>query len=214
MSPTSSGGTGPASRAGATPGPAPGVQGHRPRVPELLRRRPGRRVLHRGRQTADRGAHCRQRQRAVHPVHRWARTGAPAATHRRASRRPHSRTGGQRVRCRVLHVRRARPRAAHPSGPGCVAQPAAAVGVSVVALLYRCRELETLSEASYKRATMRTSRLGWRTHEPGGTCRSSCEPCLRGRAGGAVRVARGRWPVSGPAWTRYPAGRRARPMRW
>jgi hypothetical protein len=31
---------------------------------------------------------------------------------------------------------------------------------------------------------------------------------LRGRAGGAVRVARGRWPVSGSAWTRYPAGRR------
>jgi Zn-dependent peptidase ImmA (M78 family)/transcriptional regulator with XRE-family HTH domain len=40
-------------------------------------------------------------------------------------------------------------------------------GVSVAALLYRCRELGTLSEASYKRAMMRISRLGWRTHEPG-----------------------------------------------
>ncbi|HEU0087732.1 MAG TPA: XRE family transcriptional regulator [Pseudonocardiaceae bacterium] len=41
-------------------------------------------------------------------------------------------------------------------------------GVSVAALLYRCRELGTLSEASYKRAMMQISRLGWRTHEPGG----------------------------------------------
>lgn len=41
-------------------------------------------------------------------------------------------------------------------------------GVSVAALLYRCRELGTLTEASYKRAMMRISRLGWRTHEPGG----------------------------------------------
>ncbi|MGH4016552.1 MAG: ImmA/IrrE family metallo-endopeptidase [Pseudonocardiaceae bacterium] len=40
-------------------------------------------------------------------------------------------------------------------------------GVSVAALLYRCRELGTLSEASYKRAMMRISRLGWRTQEPG-----------------------------------------------
>jgi Zn-dependent peptidase ImmA (M78 family) len=40
-------------------------------------------------------------------------------------------------------------------------------GVSVAALLYRCRELGTLSEASYKRAMMRTSRLGWRRAEPG-----------------------------------------------
>ncbi len=40
-------------------------------------------------------------------------------------------------------------------------------GVSVASLLYRCRELGTLSEASYKRAIMRISRLGWRTHEPG-----------------------------------------------
>jgi len=41
-------------------------------------------------------------------------------------------------------------------------------GVSVSALLYRCRELGTLSEASYKRAMMRVSSLGWRTNEPGG----------------------------------------------
>jgi Zn-dependent peptidase ImmA (M78 family) len=41
-------------------------------------------------------------------------------------------------------------------------------GVSVPALLYRCRELGTLSEASCKRAMMRVSRLGWRTREPGG----------------------------------------------
>lgn len=40
-------------------------------------------------------------------------------------------------------------------------------GVSVAALLYRCRELGTLTEASYKRAMMRISRLGWRTREPG-----------------------------------------------
>lgn len=39
-------------------------------------------------------------------------------------------------------------------------------GVSVAALLYRCRELGTLSEASYKRAMMRISRLGWRADEP------------------------------------------------
>lgn len=40
-------------------------------------------------------------------------------------------------------------------------------GVSVAALLYRCRELGTMSEASYKRAMMRVSRLGWRRAEPG-----------------------------------------------
>lgn len=41
-------------------------------------------------------------------------------------------------------------------------------GMSVSALLYRCRELGTLSDASYKRAMMRISSLGWRTNEPGG----------------------------------------------
>jgi len=40
-------------------------------------------------------------------------------------------------------------------------------GTSVSALLYRCRELGTLTEASYKRAMMKISRLGWRTREPG-----------------------------------------------
>ena len=40
-------------------------------------------------------------------------------------------------------------------------------GVSVAALLYRSREVGVLTEASYKRAMMRISRLGWRTREPG-----------------------------------------------
>lgn len=54
-------------------------------------------------------------------------------------------------------------------------------GVSVAALLYRCRELGTLSEASYKRAMMRISRLGWRTNEPGGDVPLE-RPALLGRA--------------------------------
>lgn len=54
-------------------------------------------------------------------------------------------------------------------------------GVSVSALLYRCRELGTLSEASYKRAMMRISRLGWRTNEPGGGVPLE-RPALLGRA--------------------------------
>ncbi|HEX2300840.1 MAG TPA: XRE family transcriptional regulator [Pseudonocardiaceae bacterium] len=41
-------------------------------------------------------------------------------------------------------------------------------GVPVAALLHRCRELRTLSETSYQRATMRLSRLGWRAAEPEG----------------------------------------------
>lgn len=55
-------------------------------------------------------------------------------------------------------------------------------GVSVTALLYRCRELGTLSEASYKRAMMRISRLGWRAHEPGGDDLSVERPALLSRA--------------------------------
>lgn len=54
-------------------------------------------------------------------------------------------------------------------------------GVSIAALLYRCRELGTLSEASYKRAMMRISRLGWRTNEPGGDVPLE-HPALLGRA--------------------------------
>lgn len=54
-------------------------------------------------------------------------------------------------------------------------------GVSVAALLYRCRELGTLSEASYKRAMMRISRLGWRTNEPGADVPLE-RPALLGRA--------------------------------
>lgn len=54
-------------------------------------------------------------------------------------------------------------------------------GVSVAALLYRCRELGTLSEASYKRAMMRISRLGWRTNEPGAHVALE-RPALLGRA--------------------------------
>lgn len=45
-------------------------------------------------------------------------------------------------------------------------------GVPIVALLHRCRELRTLSEASYQRAMMRLSRLGWRTQEPAGVLRT------------------------------------------
>ncbi|MGH4025945.1 MAG: XRE family transcriptional regulator [Pseudonocardiaceae bacterium] len=45
-------------------------------------------------------------------------------------------------------------------------------GVPVTALLHRCRDLRTLSEASYQRAMMRLSRLGWRTEKPGGELRT------------------------------------------
>ncbi|HMA47983.1 MAG TPA: XRE family transcriptional regulator [Frankiaceae bacterium] len=39
-------------------------------------------------------------------------------------------------------------------------------GTSVSALLYRSRTLGVLGETSYKRAMIRVSQLGWRTHEP------------------------------------------------
>ncbi len=54
-------------------------------------------------------------------------------------------------------------------------------GVSVSALLYRCRELGTLSEGSYKRAMMKISRLGWRTNEPGAEAELE-RPALLARA--------------------------------
>ncbi len=39
-------------------------------------------------------------------------------------------------------------------------------GVSIAALLFRCRELSTLTEATYRRAMTKMSMLGWRYHEP------------------------------------------------
>lgn len=53
-------------------------------------------------------------------------------------------------------------------------------GVSVAALLHRCRDLGTLTETSYQRAMIRISRLGWRTQEPEAALRTE-RPALLAR---------------------------------